>query len=54
MHGCILSTVATDVLALKHQAISIQSADQIIIALASFRQKYYVDNEQNSMNKNKF
>ena len=27
MHGCILSTVATDVLVLKHQAISTDSAD---------------------------
>ena len=27
MHGCILNTVATDALVLKHQAISIHSAD---------------------------
>ena len=27
MHGCIISTVATDALVLKHQAISIHSAD---------------------------
>ena len=26
-HGCVLSTVATDVLVLKYQAISIHSAD---------------------------
>ena len=26
-HGCVLSTVATDALVLKHQAISIHSAD---------------------------
>ena len=30
---CILSTVATDALVLKHQDISILSADQIFIAL---------------------
>ena len=27
MHGCMLSTVATDALVLKHQVISIHSAD---------------------------
>ena len=27
MHGCVVSTVATDVLVLKHQAISIHNAD---------------------------
>ena len=27
MHGCILSTVANDALVLKHQAISIHSAE---------------------------
>ena len=26
-HGCIVSTVATDALVLKHQVISIQNAD---------------------------
>ena len=26
-HGCVLSTVATDVLVLKHQAITIHTAD---------------------------
>ena len=31
MHGCILSTVATDALVLKHQAISIHSAEYIFI-----------------------
>ena len=39
MHGCVLSTVATDVLVLKHQAISIHCADQISIALIEFRNK---------------
>ena len=32
-HGHVISTVATDVLVLKHQDISIQSADKIVIAL---------------------
>ena len=32
MHGCVISTVATDVLVLKHQAISIHSAGQVFIA----------------------
>ena len=27
MHGCLLTTVATDALVLKHQAISIHNAD---------------------------
>ena len=35
-HGCILSTVATDALVLKHQAISIHSVDQIFITLDQF------------------
>ena len=33
MHGAILSTVATDALVLKHQAISIHTVDQISSAL---------------------
>ena len=36
-HGCILSTVATDVLVLTHQAISNHSADQISTALDQFQ-----------------
>ena len=32
-HGCILSNVATDALVLKHQAISIHSADWIVNVL---------------------
>ena len=44
MHRCILSTVATDALVLKYQAISSHSADQISIAVDSLRPKYY--NEQ--------
>ena len=33
-HGCILSTVATDVLVPMHQAISIHSADQIFTVMS--------------------
>ena len=36
MHGCILSMVATDVLVLKHQAISIHNADLILYVLGRF------------------
>ena len=39
-HGCILSTVATDALVLKHQTISTHSADQICIAFDQFKKKY--------------
>ena len=39
MHGCILSTLATDALVLKHQAISIHSADKIFIVLDHFHAK---------------
>ena len=35
-HGCVVSTVATDALVLKHQAISIHNADQIFIVLDQF------------------
>ena len=42
-HGCLLSTVATDVLVLKHQAISIHIADHIPIAWDQFqRKKFYL------------
>ena len=37
--GCILSTVATDALVLKHQAISIYNAEKIIAALQQFHTK---------------
>ena len=37
MHGRIFSTVATDALVLKHQAISIHSADLIFIVLDRFQ-----------------
>ena len=35
-HGCIISTVATDALVLKHQAISIHNAGWIFIVLNPF------------------
>ena len=35
-HGCVLSTVGTDALGLKHQAISIHSVNSIIIVLDQF------------------
>ena len=40
-HGCVLSTVATDALVLKHQAISSQSADQIYTVLDQFQTKIF-------------
>ena len=36
MHGCILSTVSTDALVLKHQGISNHSAHEIFITLDQF------------------
>ena len=39
MHECVLSTVATDALVLKHQAISIHKADKIFIVLGQFHTK---------------
>ena len=45
MEGCILSTVATDALVLKHQGISTHSASQISIAQGQYRHKYYIQNE---------
>ena len=42
---CVLNTIDTDALVLKHQYISINSVDQISIALG-FRQKYYIHREQ--------
>ena len=38
-HGCVVSTVATDVLVLKHQAISIHNADQTFIVFDQFHIK---------------
>ena len=36
MHGVIINTVATDVLVLKHQAMSSHNADRIFIVLDQF------------------
>ena len=38
-HGCVASTVATDALVLKHQAISIHNADLTSIILEQFHIK---------------
>ena len=39
MAGCIISTVATAALVLKHQAISSYSADKIFIVMDQFHTK---------------
>ena len=36
MHGCIMSTVATDGMVLTHQAISSNSADSLLIVVTIF------------------
>ena len=41
MHGFILSTIDTDALVLKHQAISIYSGDKILILLDQFQTEIY-------------
>ena len=38
-HGCVVSTVATDALVLKHQAISILSTDETLNLLDQFHMK---------------
>ena len=38
-HGCVISTVATDDLVLKHQVISIHSADCIFTVLDRFHRE---------------
>ena len=38
-HGCVVSTVATDALVLKHQAISIHNADKTFIVLDQYHIK---------------
>ena len=38
-HGCVVSTVATDALVLKHQVISIHNADYTFIVLDQFHIK---------------
>ena len=45
MHGCILSTVATDALVLKHQAISVDST-RYSFYLTSFIQHIAVINRE--------
>ena len=40
-HGCVVSIVATDALVLKHQAISILSADQTFIVLDQFHMEIF-------------
>ena len=39
MYECVLNTVATDALVLKHKGISIHSADQIFIAWDQYQMK---------------
>ena len=41
IHGCIFSIVATDALGLKHQAISIYTADRIFIVLDWYYTEIY-------------
>ena len=50
-HVCVLSTMATDALVLKHRAISIHNPDGIFIVLDQFHAKHYI---HNLWNKNKF
>ena len=38
-HGCVVSTLATETLVLKHQAISIHNTDLIFIVLDQFHIK---------------
>ena len=46
MHGCMLSNIATDARVLKHQAISVHSAEWILIILdGPFMQKYSICRE---------
>ena len=42
MHGCTPCTVAADALVLKHQAISIRSADQLSITWDQFQIKIFI------------
>ena len=51
IHGFVLSTVATDVLVLKHQAISIHSSKWIFLLLDSSNKKYYIYMKKNPENK---
>ena len=46
LHWCIFSTVATDALELKHQAISLHTVDKIIHYIwMIFKQKHYIHSE---------
>ena len=46
-HGCIINTVATDNLVLKHQAISIHSADKTFLVFRTISyKKYYTYREK--------
>ena len=44
MHECVLGTVDTDALVLKHQTISIHSDDWMFLLLDQFHTKYYIYN----------
>ena len=46
MHAYVVSTMATDALVLKYQAISIHSADYNLFYWTSSIQKYCIYNEQ--------
>ena len=39
MHGCVLITVATDAVVLKHPGITIHSAEEVLTALDHFYTK---------------
>ena len=41
IHGCVLSTVATDALVLKHQAISTHIAEKMFIVLNQFHTQMF-------------
>ena len=41
-HGYVLNTVTSDALVLKHQTISVHSADQISVELDQFQKIYYI------------
>ena len=47
MHGFVHSTVATDALVRKHQAVSFQPADYTCILLNEFRSKPYSKQQYN-------
>ena len=48
MYGCVLRTVATDALVLKHQAIIIPSSDEILIVSDQFYTNIiYIFHEKN-------